>query len=157
MVELSLNYTKLRELAKTTEGNGDDGFTTFMLIARGEYDCCFGDWFEQTWDYGGRSLLGSGTHLALLRDTDNFIAENSPYKNMAGIIRTQLLYDIENAIAYGLPKDEVVAELNQILKEIKLSDKEKEALQKRLSEFENPPADKDLGFNCREDQCNEGG
>ncbi len=117
------DFRTLGAKAASTEGREDDIFCdlNYMLFSQDSIASFFPDWFIQTWDYGGHSLLGQGKHLAILRAADRAFIESEPFMENVLKIKQDLINDILNPIGqsgemeYWEPQDKILSELDAIL------------------------------------------
>jgi hypothetical protein len=151
------HYPSYYSLANKTDSTADNAFISLMIESYGEFYHWTGNWFLQTWDYGGRSLLGTGVHLSILEKSESLSRRTKNFDSELNALREQIIRDIEFSLAYDQPKEKAVAELKEILSTINLTPQEKTTLETRLAEFENPPEDKTIQFNCQSNNCDEGG
>ena len=120
------------------------------------------NWFERTWDYGGGSLLGTGIHLDFLNKYGLLVQKTDIITSLLDLYKSSLLGDISHGI-YMQAIEDVVKELSEILQLEFLTEKEKEPLQKLLSDWENSVeecencVDNKYQFGCRSIDCNWGG
>ena len=104
----------------------------------------FPSWFLQTWDYGGNSLLGKGTHLAILKKIDQTLSNTDLFKEEITAVKESLISDIigQDELAYEMPQKDIIKELDQILSQglTVLTKEDIVALRQRRKMFENPGA-----------------
>ncbi len=112
------DYNKMDVQAKKTNGLDDDNYIDLCLMVH-SYDSVehfFPAWFLQTWDYGGNSLLGQGTHLRILKKMDNLVKSGNAFEPEILDLKNNLLNDItwqENA--YWEPLKNIKEELDAIM------------------------------------------
>lgn len=126
--------------AKETEGEADDKFfEMFIDYHTGEYDpdIMNAKWFMGTWDYGGESLLGDGSHLEYLKNIETILEASDLFKERLETFRGYCMEDITKNTVYTYDTKKIIGEMDKILKEVKLSPEEKKATEKRKKEFQN--------------------
>jgi len=98
-------------------------------------------WLERNWDYGGCSLLGSGSHLSQLKAIDAARAAGPAFRDAPEAVRGEVLDDIlqgngDFPYCQGAdsptPPSKLRAEVEQIVVEVKLEDVEVAALKARM-------------------------
>lgn len=112
------NFVSLANKAKTTQGQTDDEFFAFCqrLFPYNGLEGFFANWFEQTWDYGGESLLGQGKHLAALQEMDQLFRQSSFFAQTLKHYKNDLVHDITySETKFRESKDKIKRELQQIL------------------------------------------
>lgn len=140
------DYAVFNEKAMQTEGNEDDLMADLLLtaFAMDSVEHFFPSWFMQTWDYGGSSLLGKGTHFKLLQKMEA-VSKTNLFQRETNDLRDRLIKDITGPnVEYWQPQNEILDELNQILDQgfQHLTKEDVIALEKRKKEFENPETHK---------------
>ncbi len=109
--------------------------------------------FEQTWDYGGYSLLGSGSHFALLLRIDVFTAEYDLFGQEIGDLRGRLMTDLlEHSRCSALPAADILEEIDRILRQVTLQETDAEKISHRRTEFQDP-AKHGIEVDCRQALC----
>ncbi len=145
--------------AAKTPGEDDDAF--FRLL--GEFypyvqvfDGELVGWpayFEQTWDYGGYSLLGEGEHLACLLQIDALATGHKFFARKVGELRDLVLADLfEGSDCSGLPVADILTEIGEILRQARLSQDEAERLARRRRAFQEPIR-RGIEVDCRRPVC----
>jgi hypothetical protein len=156
---LILDVGFFAEKAAATKDGADDAF--FELVeafygaqvpAAGGRVAGWPAFVEQTWDYGGHSLLGSGVHLRLLELAEPLRRSSRPFAEAAEPMREAVMDDLLSSDCLGLPAAEGVAEISRILEAIPLSDDERQALTGRRRELADPAAH-DIEVDCRQASC----
>lgn len=112
------NFKRFAEKAQATQGSVDDRFFAFcqQLFPYDGMEGFFANWFEQTWDYGGESLLGQGKHLAALKAMDEQLQQSPLFAQTLKHYKNTLVRDITNPeTKFREPKDKIKRELQQIL------------------------------------------
>jgi len=112
------NFVSLANKAKTTQGQTDDEFFAFCqrLFPYNGLEGFFANWFEQTWDYGGESLLGQGKHLAALQEMDQLFKQSGFFAQTLKHYKNDLVHDITHSeTKFRESKDKIKRELQQIL------------------------------------------
>lgn len=150
-LDLVANYNAFKTLAKKTPQKEDDLFINIMLDAYDGYGDFYTKWFTQTWDYGGYTNLGVGKHTQVLLAIDKFLSQNTLFKKELGELRDKALKDILNENNFGEPKEKVIKEINGIIKNIKLSESEKNKLKNRIIQLNSKKGT--LQFDCKKKTC----
>ncbi len=141
------NFKKFKKLAHNTSGKEDDEFVEINLKvhASDSVEYFFPSWFLQTWDYGGHSLLGQGTHLDILETCDQALKKSDLFLKDIVIIKDQIISDIVGKhITYWENQEKISSELDSILKadlDI-LTNDDLIAIKTRRNMFDNPKANK---------------
>lgn len=147
-----------REAAASTAGEEDDAF--IQLIADNFGYPFFSDgrvtgwgtYFERTWDYGGYSLLGSGTHRDLLGRIDSLSAGSDRFDGYLSEMRNALMDDAAGwRGCYGADAPEVETELRGMLELNSLTSEDQEAINTRLAALAAGDADVETG--CQDLAC----
>lgn len=168
-----LNLDEFRAIATRTTTTADDDFFALLQNYYPYVSVIDGEpwgwpaYFRRTWDYGGYSLLGEGLHLELLVQMDDYLQKHESYRLYSPFtvfaqqvqqMRHRLLQDVlVRSDCSGLTQEAILAELGQILTEVRLNPTETAAVEARIAEFQSPSAD--IQVNCQEfGQCTcEGG
>ncbi len=156
IILMSMDYQQLSDKAALTEGDEDDKLMELLITAWGtvEYEGSnMGTWFVQTWDYGGSSGLGSGTHLKLFQLMEGM--EDSPYRDEIAKIRDLLIGDMLEFNSYWESQEAILEELNKIINGFVWSAEMLEKLENRVTQFE-AYEDHELELNCKEGNCGYG-
>jgi hypothetical protein len=131
MYYLFTNFKQMLKIADRTEGAADNNF---LAISIDMYDwgqkdldeqfvgreSFFYAWMEQTWDYGGDSLLGQGKHIYLLKRMTGFSKNTDLFKQAIKQYKTALGEDLSNPDAtethgFREPKAKRAKEIDEIL------------------------------------------
>jgi len=158
---LQLDVPAFQAKAAQTESQDDDAFFDLLEDFYGPAiplaDGRLAGWpsfFEPTWDYGGHSLLGDGTHLRLLQRIDKL--RKSPtglFTDEVEVLRKTVLTDLlSGSSCAGLSAQEVAAELARILDAVELADEERRSLTGRRLAFADPAAN-GIEAGCRQMTC----
>ena len=154
-VNMNIDYPLYLAMSERVKDKHSIAYFNLAIKAYGrENNQSFPNWFDQTWDYGGASNLGSGIHVQLLKTIDSLLISKSPYATQLKLIQTHILRDILEWNAFNQNAKSIVKEINQIIKDVPLADSAIEQLQRRVIEFENPP--KNMQLNCKNINCNFG-
>ena len=151
-----LNYKDFSDPAKKTPEKADDKFINLMLTSYGEFETFFPEWFRQTWDYGGCSLLGSGKHIQALKLIEDNLKYDKLFEKEILEVKRKLLQDVLEWHIFCEPKTKVIKEIELIIKESIISSKEKVKLKERLK-FLKGTKTPGIQFNCDKGNCNYGG
>lgn len=152
------NLDDWRLVAQHTSSDLDDAF----LAALGSYFhyasfhgggvTGYGTYFEQTWDYGGYSLLGTGVHTRLLKQIDKLRSETSLFDDHLNDWRAQLLGDAAGwNVCFGPEASDVSEELKALEGLSTLTPDDRAALQKRRAEL--AAADSPIETSCTDMSC----
>ena len=113
------DYKQLAAKAKETKGNKDDKFIELCLKVNevDSIESFFPSWFLQTWDYGGNSLLGRGTHKKVLSYMDEIYTPEHIFAKEITAFKENLINDITNKdVEYWEGQSKILAELDEIIK-----------------------------------------
>jgi hypothetical protein len=145
-----------KRAAEMTPEKCDDDFIAIMISTYGpEKFFSLPRWINQTWDYGGTSLLGEGIDLSILTQIQKALASSKEFEPELKEIRSTILSDILSAKCYEYDSSKILAEVNKIILNIKFSEEEKIKLNERLEELKNPT--KEFQMNCAKKECKCGG
>ncbi|MCP4136592.1 MAG: hypothetical protein GY754_36820 [bacterium] len=154
--ELDISIDAFYKKAKESKGTADDAFIAVLRAGFGKnYLFHRPTWFQYTWDYGGESLLGTGKHLRVFTLIDAALKKDQTLKKDLMKIRKAAFNDMLKWKIFAEPTKTIIPELRNILKSVKLSNKEKKQIQSRIKEFRKPG--KDLQINCKKKNCDYGG
>lgn len=136
MYYLFADFNVFKQKARQTKGDEDDAFMALSLLMfpDGREDF-FPVWIEQTWDYGGDSLLGQGHHTKVLDKLDALASRTDLFKNQLMDIKNLLVRDITaEETKFRMPQEVWQKELKAILSADYdvLDDNDIQALQKKL-------------------------
>ena len=150
---LFFDYRQWLPLAKRTGGIEDDLFMDLQLAAFPEdsIEYFFPSWQIQTWDYGGSSLLGKGTHYAMLQKLNAQLKPTNPFNPLLLKMKQKIVADITDAnTTFWYPAQEVIKELDRILlADFKALDKaDRIALSTRREQL-NAPQQHGISTNLR--------
>jgi len=112
------DFKQLHTKATQTKGQEDDVFTDlgFTVYQRDSLEYFYPSWFMQTWDYGGHSLLGDGTHNDVLALADEVNSMSDFFKEDISVFKKEILRDITDpAITYWNGQERIVTELDSII------------------------------------------
>lgn len=144
-------------IAKLTQGRSDDRFTLIWLIAEShtghftQYG--FKNWFGQTWDYGGSSLVGDSSIYKFLMGYDQYIRDfGDNYSTYLAPLRTNALEMLHTYRSYMYSASKVQAELDRIVFEVELSDEEVDKIIQRKKELMDAEAN-ELEVDCEKGGC----
>lgn len=131
------SWKSLSALAKrTVDSTQDDRFTKLMLKLHGDHWSHFPEWMEQTWDYGGCSRLGSGKHMAFLKEIQIQIKGGSAFKETLREQEKLLINDLLEAKELCSSKANALREFNEIERHFSWSTQQRQAFatqRKRIS------------------------
>lgn len=143
MFHLFQDYNNLMKKANRTSGEEDNAFFELCrkIFPIDSIEHFFPTWFLQTWDYGGHSELGKGTHNSLLEQMNLVLVNSHLFEKRIEHYKSELIKDITDAhVTYWYPKEDILKELDEILEANYgiLSEEDKIALKTRRSLFESP-------------------
>jgi hypothetical protein len=150
--DIAIKADELLVQAKATSGEADNTYMQLFVDAYGWNGGAFAAWFNQTWDYGGSSLLGSGIHLKFFKRIDEALTKSDLFAAKYKPMRRDLIDDILNWRTYMKTEPEINKELQQILDEVQLSDEEKEKIKARMEAFKALDAN-ELHLDCENGDC----
>lgn len=141
------DYKQLITKVKATPETPDNDFAQLAvaLFPEDSVEYFYPAWFLQTWDYGGSSLLGRGTHLAILKKMDETLQKSDLFAPEIMDWKQLLINDITDAnVNYWESSEKIVKELDDILSaNFKiLTEADKIALETRRKQFETPAENK---------------
>ncbi len=151
----------LKALAKETTGDKDDRFFAMKEFCEGEqytYDPGWFTYFERTWDYGGGVLLGNNQIFKVLKDSYTFQKETTLFKKDVDQLRSETIGIMGHPV-YMKSQEQVIAEMDKILKAGILNAKEKKLVQeiKARNVRNNTEEEPLLQFGCESGDCDWGG
>ncbi|CAA6827682.1 MAG: Unknown protein [uncultured Thiotrichaceae bacterium] len=115
---LFADFNAFKQKAMQTKGDEDDVFMdlSFTLFPDGK-ERFFPVWIEQTWDYGGESLLGQGHHSKVFDKLDALASRTELFDDQLKDIKNRLVRDITaKEVTFRMPKETWQTELKAILK-----------------------------------------
>ncbi len=146
-------------LAARTENTADETFFQFLRDVYSYPLTYYGEltgwpvFFEQTWDYGGYSLIGAGSHLEIMKRIDPFTADYGPFAPEINDLRKRLLKDLlEHSRCSGLPAADILEEIDAILQQVSLQGTERDNISERRRQFQDP-AKHGIEVDCRQAIC----
>lgn len=151
VAQLQLYFPFFKKLAQSTYTDIDDEFIRIYMLAYGKVADHWPKWFVQTWDYGGHSLLGQGKHLQVLKKIDALNSKTAYFRGELKKIRARAIQDILTYSVYYESVPNMVREIKQILRNVRLSSSEKRKLNNRIKEFQR--GKKGLQTNCKKKNC----
>lgn len=142
------NLNDFLEQAAKTPKEDDDKALAFLKTLNGNYSVLlfFRDWYQQTTDFGGVSLLGIGKHLEYLTQAEEMFKADNLF--IDGIIKREcnLILDdiVNNEVGYARDQASILKEIDQIIAAdfSLLTPEQKAAIESRKKEFDNPTANK---------------
>lgn len=147
--DIKYDFTDLTEYAGKTEGLQDDDYIKLYQLSYSPEDE-FPLWLEKTPNNLIASNLGDGHHLNILKQADFALQHGDLFRNKIRRLRTMVMNDIAYSRLYALPKAKAIAELRQIINEVKMEDNEAALLRKRLDEL---ASGKNIQFECTSGKC----
>ena len=132
----------LKQTQRTPE-TSDNDFFEFKIhnFLEDSIEYFFPVWTIQTWDYGGHSLLGRGSHKQLLFEIEEKHGKDSLFRMELLEVKDQLVEDITSAdVSYWETKEKIILELDSILSAdlTIFTTNDKVALETRRRHFEKP-------------------
>ena len=120
---LFADFNKMLTRAQKTQGTEDETFLTLSreIYASDGVEDFYYVWMEQTWDYGGDSVLGQGKHLNFLQRLTIFSNNTPLFKDAITQYTRALIQDISESKPsemrrFSEPKNKRAEELAEILK-----------------------------------------
>ncbi|MFZ5554568.1 MAG: hypothetical protein ACOZCO_15720 [Bacteroidota bacterium] len=160
MLNYDLVSDELFVKAKETEGKADDDFFAFFIdYHTGEWDpeTMNAKYFKATWDLGGESMLGDGSHLDYLKSIDQMLEGSKLFELQIKNYREWCISDITQWHIFALGTDKIIPEVEKIIKEVKLSAEEKKEMEKRKKEFREHKVNSETGeglqVGCETGDC----
>jgi len=141
--QLFANYKDWGMRALLTPGDKDDAFVEIKYLAYPEDSIgyYFPAWTIQTWDYGGHSLLGRGTHHTIMERMEQLWAPTGLFSDALIRTKNELVADITGSTGqYWEKAEQVRSELRRIIESdfSFLTPEDHIALQTRLQQLEEP-------------------
>ncbi|MDO5693419.1 MAG: hypothetical protein Q4G70_13260 [Pseudomonadota bacterium] len=176
-IDLFYSLDDLARLASATRGDLDDRFIALKRQAEGYsaspiWADSTGDapppdvghyrptsinlnFLNQTWDYGGHSLLGNGASQRFLADSWQFMQDTPLFGADIQHIRETLLTTAINNGTYDLPRERALSELRAILAAGILSEDETRLLQTLREHMERGTNEYGVPFefDCANKEC----
>jgi len=107
------------EKSKQTTGSGDEDFLTLLISIDGDYGYAgyngFKSWFNQTWDYGGSSLVGDGTLLACVKNYMEYKKKYVLFQSELQLIHEDFVDALQNGSSYNYAQQKILKEYDQVL------------------------------------------
>lgn len=156
-IEYTFSPEMMDSIAKLTQGRADDRFTLLWLMAESHTGHFapygFKNWFGQTWDYGGSSLVGDSTIYSFLMGYDQYIKDfGYNYSSYLDPLRENAMEMLHTFRSYMFSASKVISELDRIVFEVELSDEEVDKIIKRKEELSDPEAN-ELEVDCEHGGC----
>lgn len=134
-----------REKSRRSSYDQDDAYfnTCFMVFPADSIESFFPAWKFQLSEYEAASQLGTGIHLKMLRQIESALSTGELFKPELVAMKESVLEDIVGKnINYWQPKELILSELHEIIPSglSILDDRDRTALQARLTMFEDPEA-----------------
>jgi len=134
---LFADFKAFAEKASKTMGKADDDYFAYAqdIYPYDGEEGFFYSWFEQTWDYGGDSLLGQGKHMQAVQSMDQLLKQSQLFAQAIKHDKNSLVRDITNSQTnFREPADKIKKELKQILDAnfTVLTDADKKEIGKKL-------------------------
>ncbi len=160
---LAVRYSDFARQAGQTPAGIDDTFFAFMqeiywddVAFLGGHPDAFPAWYEQTWDYGGSSLLGDSLHLSFLQQIEQIQQATPHFTGDLQQVRAAILDDILGThgacTTYINPVAPIQAEIQAILQQVALTEAEQAQLIDRRAAFEDLAAHQ-IEVDCRAGSC----
>ena len=155
--QFTLDMAVYDSLAKLTDGKEDDAFVSLWQLAESNYGHMgvegFKNWFGQTWDYGGSSLIGDSSAYNFLISYDKFV---DSYGDNYNVYLDEVRYDALNMMhtfrSYMYTAEKVIQELKATLENVTLTEEEKGLIEARIEALQDPEAN-EIEVNCEEGNC----
>jgi hypothetical protein len=144
MLVIYPDYAAYAKAAQRTTGKGDDAFFALMQKAYGETYTDYGQWMQQTWDYGGCSWLGKGIHIQLLQGIAQLRKAKNPLVPELQVLETDLLQDLQQSQQFCLPQAQAIQEMQKVIPLAPAAARPQ--LNQRLQQLKKPTPE--MGFDC---------
>jgi hypothetical protein len=149
----------LLEKAEQTKGTADDEILELAIYIDGYYgriaDWGFKVWFEQTWDYGGSSLLGDTSVTDAIFGIMQYKRKHDKmFEQELKMFKKHIVNELSSTISYMFTKEKVLKEFNSVIKLKYFDSEEIEQIKKHLKELNDPK--KEIQFDCRNSPCSYG-
>jgi hypothetical protein len=144
MLVIYPDYAAYAKAAQRTTGKGDDAFFALMQKAYGETYTDYGQWMQQTWDYGGCSWLGKGLHTQLFQGIAQLRKAKNPLAPELKVLETDLLQDLQQSQQFCLPQAKVIQEMQKVIPLAPAAARPQ--LKQRLEQLKKPTPE--MGFDC---------
>lgn len=133
---LLANFKTFAQKASKTSGKADDDYFAYAqdIYPYDGQEGFFYSWFEQTWDYGGDSLLGQGKHLNSLSKMDQLLKQSPLFTQAIKHDKNSLVKDITSTETnFRESADKIKKELQQIIDKnfAVLTDADKKAIRQK--------------------------
>jgi hypothetical protein len=119
-LDLVFDLTDMREKSKATAGEGDDDFINLVISIEGDYGFAgyygFKSWYNQTWDYGGSSLIGNDTLLQCIERYMEYEAAYDLFEPELALIYTDFANALQNNNTFNYSQEIILKEYDAILK-----------------------------------------
>lgn len=158
-LEFNFDNTVLLEKSASTPNMADDEFIGMVNFIYGEYWCTSSGgwpvWYEQTWDYGGASLLGDDSFTEAMKEVKNYQKSHCSFfkKEIAGI-KEHMLNELSYPFAYMHSREKVLKEYDVILKDDFFSSTEKEKIKAAYEKIQHET--EGIQFDCKTGDCSYG-
>jgi hypothetical protein len=159
------DMNELQARVKKTQGTLDDEFIELLWLANGERMSLtpyFLAWFNQTWDYGGSSLLGNMSMYTFLKKVQQFAAKSTRGTELLNFYKDNI-YQMAIHGCYDKMAVQILEEIKLITNEQLLGEEQVGQL-KQLVEIIKGGSNycgfclfKNIQLNCEEENCNYGG
>ncbi len=151
---LFYDYKELYEKAQQTVDKEDDAFVElhFLIYATDSVEYYYPSWYLPNEAFmGGSSLLGEGIHQKVIAKMDSIATQSDIFQEDIQRLKNIVLMDIVVSNNFWRSQEEVLKELNAIIKAdyALFNPDDKLALVERVKMFQNP-TDFDINLNMRE-------
>jgi hypothetical protein len=153
-INVTTDHKTFLKRANLTPEKSDNNYFNLMIEIFGDSGDIYPNWFIRTWDYGGYTLLGKGTHIKMLEKINNVLKTSPEFNNEIKEIKTKLVNDILQSINFGVTKKDVVNEINKFISNNTINEQERIELHKKIRDIEINP--KKYQFNCEKQNCTYG-
>ena len=159
--EMDFNFDKgvLKDKAVSTKGTADDEILDLAIfIDNGEWgkiaDWDFKVWFQQTWDYGGHSLIGEGQMTAAINRIQAYEKKYDGYRDELKKYKEMMLNDLSEWWTFMYTKDKVMDEFDAILRTEYFNQEETQKILDHIKAMNEP--DSLAEFDCKNKSCRAG-
>ena len=158
-IDFLFDLQKMLEKAKQTTGSADDDFLELVIAIEGDYGYAgypgFKSWFNQTWDYGGSSLIGDETLLDCINMYRKFKEKSNLFTAEMDLIYSDFVDALVYEKTFHYTQETVLGEYEKILQIKKLFKPEDEQKIKEARKAIEIGGDT-YQFDCENSDCSFG-
>ena len=155
-LDFYFDLAKMAEKAKVSADKADDDFMALVIFIEGsEYGYAgypgFKTWYVQTWDYGGYSMLGNGVFSEAVERVMKFEKNHALFQDEMVLFRRDFVQSLVWELTYGLSRDKVLNEFDDLLGSGYFTDEEKAEIKTVYEKIKS--GDETLQFDCETGDC----